>query len=160
MKMILALSLVALSVTATHAGEPTRVRDGLAEEKKLSAEYLAKMAKEKGAEVTGEGIVVRPIFISDTKNYPTVKDTVTVGYYLTDREGKLIEESTTSDDTATFPLGDLIPCWKIAIPKMAVGSAYKITCPSDTAYGDKGAGETIKGGAALTFRITLFGIAK
>lgn len=158
MNRALVLSAVSFLMLAStvFAGTLTELED----EKKLSAAYLEKMALEKGAEVTPEGIVVRPIFVSDTKIFPTVASTITVGYYLTDREGKLVEESTTSDETATFPLDDLIPCWKIAIPKMPVGSFYKVSCPSSTAYGDAGAGGVIKGGAALTFRITLFGIMK
>jgi FKBP-type peptidyl-prolyl cis-trans isomerase FkpA len=133
---------------------------GLDLEKCLSGEYLKTMSAEKGATVVAGGIVVRPIFTNATGAHPLMTDTVTVGYYLTDREGKLIEETTTGDELATFPLGKLIQCWKTAIPMMSVGSIYKITCPSDTAYGDKGAGTDIKGGAALTFRITLFDIAK
>lgn len=130
----------------------------LEKEKKLSSEYLAKMATEPGAEVIDMGIVIRPIFISPSAKYPKLENTVTVSYHLADREGNLIEESLTGDEAISFPLGRLIKCWQYAIPKMSVGSFYKITCPSDSAYGDKGTNDgSIKGGAALTFRVTLFG---
>ena len=82
-----------------------------------------------------------------------------VSYHLVDREGKVIDESVTADELAVFPLNKLIKCWQIAIPKISIGSFYKVTCPSDVAYGDKGTSDgAIKGGAALTFRLTVYGI--
>ena len=130
--------------------------DDLEKEKELSRAFLAEMAKEPGAEVTPEGVVVRAIFRSPSAVYPKDSDTVGVSYHLSDREGILIEESISSDEVISFPLNRLIKCWRIAIPKMSVGSYYKISCPSDTAYGDRGAAPSIKPGAALVFRVTLF----
>jgi FKBP-type peptidyl-prolyl cis-trans isomerase FkpA len=133
-------------------------RDDLAKEKELSAVFLLNMAKEPNAQTVERGVVIRPIFKSTSEIYPNLTDNVAVSYYLSDREGKLIEESLSSDEIVEFPLMKLIACWQIALPKMSVGSFYKISCPSDTAYGDRGAGDgLIKPGAALSFRVTLFG---
>lgn len=148
--LILSISAI-LSVSA-------KAETDLQLEKRLSADYLNLMAKEKDAVVIDQGIVLRPIFKSPSTIYPKAEDTVHVSYYLTNREGALIEESISSDEDLSFPLNKLIKCWQIAVTKMSVGSAYKVTCPSDAAYGDRGAGADIKPGAALTFRITLFGI--
>lgn len=156
MKYLVVLSLVILGL---NHGDFARADAGqdLAQEKKLSADYLVKMAQEPGAQVIEKGVVLRSIFSSAATDFPVLTDTVTVAYHLVDREGKLIEESITGDEVISFKLGQLISCWQIALPKMSVGSFYKITCPSDTAYGDKGV-EQIKPGAALTFRLTLYGI--
>lgn len=151
MKCLFSFFILFISLSA-HAETDLEV------EKRLSANYLSQMAQEKDAVVIEEGIVIRPIFKSTSTIYPKVEDKVHVSYYLTDREGKLIEESISLDEDVAFPLDKLIKCWQMAIPKMSVGSAYKISCPSDSAYGDRGAGAEIKPGAALTFRITLFGI--
>lgn len=133
--------------------------EDVAEEKKLSAIYLQKMTEEVGAQVIDQGIVIRPIFESGSAKFPLVTDTVKVSYHLVDREGKVIDESITADELAVFPLNKLIKCWQIAIPKISIGSFYKVTCPSDVAYGDKGTSDgAIKGGAALTFRLTVYGI--
>jgi FKBP-type peptidyl-prolyl cis-trans isomerase FkpA len=135
--------------------------DELAAEKKASAEYLAQMASESGAQVIEQGIVMRSLFEAHSPQFPIPESTVQVSYLLTDREGKLIEESLSADQLAEFPLPKLIRCWQIALPKISVGSFYKVTCPADTAYGDKGAGGgIIKPGAAITFRVTLFGLAR
>ena len=151
---LLSLSISAAAFAAPSACEGTE----LEKEKCFSKLYVEKMALEKDAKVVDAGIVLRPTYVNAKGAMPKVSDTVTVGYYLTDREGKLIETTTTEDELATFPLAKLISCWKTSIPMMTIGSLYKVTCPSDTAYGDRGAGTEIKGGAALTFRITLFAI--
>lgn len=135
-------------------------QDDLAAEKKLSAEYLTKMAIEPEAQVIEQGIVIRPIFETSSGLFAVAEDTVKVMYHLVDREGKVIDESITADELAIFPLSKLIKCWQIAIPKISFGSFYKVSCPSDVAYGDKGAADVIKPGAALTFRITVFGVQK
>jgi FKBP-type peptidyl-prolyl cis-trans isomerase FklB len=41
---------------------------------------------------------------------------------------------------------------------MPVGSKWKLFIPSDLAYGDRGAGGAIPGGAALIFEIELLDI--
>jgi FKBP-type peptidyl-prolyl cis-trans isomerase len=135
--------------------------DDLAKEKQASADYLARMAQEPMAKAIDQGIVIRPIFESGSGNYAQVTDTVKVAYHLVDRDGKVLDESITADQAVEFPLNKLIKCWQIAVPKIAFGSFYKVSCPSAVAYGDKGAGGgLIKPGAALTFRIQVFGVVK
>lgn len=149
--------MMALSSSLSFAA----AQEDLAQEKKLSSEYLEKMAIEPQAQVIESGVVIRPIFQSDSNQFAVVTDTVKVSYHLVDREGKVIDESITGDELAIFPLSKLIKCWQIAVPKVSFGSFYKVTCPSDVAYGDKGTSDgAIKGGAALTFRITMYGIEK
>ena len=153
MKLGLSFLIVVFSFMANAGPE-----EDLALEKKLSAEYLGQMALEPQAQVIDQGIVLRPIYVSDSQKYPTLDDQVQVSYYLVDRTGHVVDESITSDEVVTFPLAKLIKCWQLAIPKMSFGSYYKVSCPSDVAYGDHGAGDAIKPGAALTFRINLFGV--
>jgi FKBP-type peptidyl-prolyl cis-trans isomerase FkpA len=148
-------SIIALALLSST---PLFAADDLTEEKRLSSEYLLKMAAEAGARTLDQGVVLRPLFESNSGTYPDASSTVQVSYLLTDREGRTIEESLSSDQVVEFPLAKLISCWKIALPQIAIGSFYKISCPSDTAYGDQGAGGVIKPGAALTFRVNLYGI--
>jgi FKBP-type peptidyl-prolyl cis-trans isomerase FkpA/FKBP-type peptidyl-prolyl cis-trans isomerase FklB len=156
MKTILSLLTFSLFASSSAFATPA---DDLAQEKQLSSAYLEKMATEANAKTIEQGIVIRPIYESNSGQFAKATDTVKVSYHLVDREGNVVDESITSDELAVFPLNKLIKCWQIAIPQISIGSFYKITCPSDVAYGDKGTGDgAIKGGAALTFRLTVYGI--
>lgn len=156
-KNILLINAISLLLATSAWADPA---GDLANEKKLSAAYLEKMATEPLARVIDQGIIIKPIFESQSGQFALVTDTVQVSYHLVDRDGKVVDESITSDELAVFPLNKLIKCWQIAIPQISIGSFYKISCPSDVAYGDKGAGDDIKPGAALTFRLTVYGIQK
>ena len=157
MKFFLITLAIALFIPYSFGGDS----DELAKEKKASAEYLAKMLAEPEAVAIASGVVIRPLFVSPSDQFANLSDTVKVAYHLVDREGKVLDESITSDELAVFPLAKLIKCWQIAVPNISFCSFYKVSCSSDTAYGDKGAGDgLIKPGAALTFRITMFGIQK
>lgn len=160
MKTILILTALLTMQILTGSIALADDSEDLTLEKKLSTEYLTKMASEKDAVVIEQGIVMRPIYQSGSQQFAKATDTVQVLYHLADREGKVIDESITADEAFAFPLQMLIKCWQIAVPQMAIGSHYKISCPSDVAYGDKGIKEDdvyiIKPGAALTFRLTVF----
>jgi FKBP-type peptidyl-prolyl cis-trans isomerase FkpA len=135
---------------------PAFADEALDIEKAASAEYVQKMAAEAGASVIEKGIVLKPIFTNTDAALPVVSDTLTVLYSLYNREGKLIEEAV--DESISFPLNKLIDCWKVGLTHVSVGSVVKLTCPSDTAYGDRGIPPDIAGGAALTFRVTVLKI--
>jgi FKBP-type peptidyl-prolyl cis-trans isomerase FkpA len=59
-----------------------------------------------------------------------------------------------------FPLGGVIAGWTEGLQLMKVGGKARLTIPSDLAYGDKGAGEKIPGGATLVFEVELLDITK
>ena len=56
-----------------------------------------------------------------------------------------------------FPLNGVIPCWTQGVAKMKVGEKARLTCPSDSAYGDQGQGP-IPPGATLIFEVELLSI--
>lgn len=130
----------------------------LATEKSLGEAYVAAMKKEANAIVIEDNIVVRPVFVSGATASPQPTDIIEVMYEGFDREGKVFDSSFLRDQTATFPLNGVIQCWQKAMVKATVGSVYKITCPSDQAYGDTGASGFIKPGAAISFRVVLLKI--
>jgi FKBP-type peptidyl-prolyl cis-trans isomerase FkpA len=133
---------------AAHADE------SLENEKQMGREYLAQMAAEPGAITLASGVVLRTLHSPAEGQKPDISHNVKVVYQLFDREGALLDDGFAADDIPVFPLQRLISCWKIAIPQVTIGSIVKLSCPSDTAYGDKGVGP-IRPGAALTFRIVL-----
>jgi FKBP-type peptidyl-prolyl cis-trans isomerase FkpA/FKBP-type peptidyl-prolyl cis-trans isomerase FklB len=144
---------------ATKVRELAQARASAAAEveKKDSAAFLEKAAKEKGAEKTASGMIYIPV-APGTGASPKATDTVKVHYKGTLRDGSVFDSSIERGQPATFPLNRVIPCWTEGLQKMKVGGKAKLACPSAIAYGDRGAPPKIKPGAALLFEVELLGI--
>jgi FKBP-type peptidyl-prolyl cis-trans isomerase FkpA/FKBP-type peptidyl-prolyl cis-trans isomerase FklB len=123
-------------------------------EKTASVEYLAKMAAEPGATTAPTGYVIRTI-TEGTGVSPGPTDIVKVHYHGTLRDGTVFDSSVDRGTPAEFPLNRVIPCWTQSLQTMKVGGKYKVTCPSDIAYGDRGSPPSIKPGATLSFEVEL-----
>lgn len=122
-------------------------------EKAESQKFLEKEAKVAKTEAALSGMLYRPIKIGKG-DYPGSNDTVTVEYKGSLRTGKIFDASP-KGKPVSFSLNGVIPCWTEALKKMQVGGTAVIFCPSHIAYGDQGAGDSIPGGAALKFEVTL-----
>ena len=70
----------------------------------------------------------------------------------------MFDSSVERNEPVSFPLNGVIPCWTEGVQLMKVGGKSKFVCPSDIAYGDRGAPPDIKPGAALVFEVELLGI--
>ena len=127
-------------------------------EKQASGAFLAKMAKEPGAQRSATGMIFIPVK-EGTGATPTATSTVKVHYHGTLRDGTVFDSSVQRGQPISFPLNNVIPCWTEGVQKMKVGGKAKLVCPSETAYGDQGQGP-IPGGAALMFEIELLDIEK
>lgn len=126
-------------------------------EKKESAVFLEKMAKEKGAEKTASGLVYIPV-TAGTGASPKATDKVKVHYKGTLRDGSVFDSSIERGQPASFPLNGVIACWTEGVQKMKVGGKAKLACPAAIAYGDRGAPPKIRPGSALLFEVELLGI--
>jgi FKBP-type peptidyl-prolyl cis-trans isomerase FkpA len=128
-------------------------------EKKSSATFLEKAAKEKGATKTSAGFIISTVK-AGTGASPKVSDQVKVHYHGTLTDGTVFDSSVQRGEPATFPLNGVIPCWTQGVQMMKVGGKAKLVCPSDLAYGDRGAPPKIKPGATLVFDVELLEIVK
>ncbi len=126
-------------------------------EKKAGAAFLAKAAAEHGAKKTESGAILT--IIKEGKGAtPKATDTVKVHYHGTLTDGTVFDSSVKRGEPATFGLNQVIKCWTEGVQLLKVGSKGKLTCPSDLAYGDKGAPPTIKPGSTLVFEVELLEI--
>lgn len=128
-------------------------------EKTAAAEFLAKEAAAAGATKSPTGLVKRVVKEGSGAS-PALTDTVKVHYHGTLRDGTVFDSSIERGEPAEFPLDRVIPCWTEAVQTMKVGEKAHITCPSEIAYGDRGAPPKIQGGAALAFDVELLEISR
>ncbi len=126
-------------------------------EKKKGAEFIAKMAKEKGAKKTASGLIYIETQ-AGTGAQPKATDTVSVHYKGTLTDGTEFDSSFKRGQPTEFPLNGVIKCWTEGVALMKVGGKAKLVCPADIAYGDRGAGAGIPGGATLLFEVELVSI--
>jgi FKBP-type peptidyl-prolyl cis-trans isomerase FkpA/FKBP-type peptidyl-prolyl cis-trans isomerase FklB len=130
-----------------------------AQEKKAAETMLSKAAGEKGAIKTPAGAVVIPLK-PGTGPSPSATDKVKVHYHGTLTDGTVFDSSVQRGEPITFPLDGVIRCWTEGVQQMKVGGKARLVCPSDTAYGDRGAPPRIKPGATLVFEVELLEIVK
>jgi FKBP-type peptidyl-prolyl cis-trans isomerase FklB len=91
---------------------------------------------------------------------PLVTDKIKAHYRGALLDGKEFDSSFKRNQPFSAPLRSLIQGWQIAIPLMKTGSQWRLWIPSDLAYGDRGAGSDIPGGATLLFEVELLEIIK
>lgn len=132
-------------------------------------EYMSKKSgavKEEGRKFleknkTQPGVVVLPsgiqykIITQGSGPKPTLEDTIKVHYKGTTIDGNIFDDSYSRGEPIEFPLGGLIEGWKQTLVLMPTGSKWQLFIPSDYAYGDRGAGGSIPGGATLIFELEL-----
>jgi FKBP-type peptidyl-prolyl cis-trans isomerase FkpA len=91
---------------------------------------------------------------------PTATDRVKVHYRGTLVDGTEFDSSYARNEPAVFPLNRVVLCWTQALQRMKVGGKAKLTCPSATAYGERGAGRMVPPNSTLNFDVELLAIER
>jgi FKBP-type peptidyl-prolyl cis-trans isomerase FklB len=131
----------------------------IAEQKEAGVNFL-KANKEK------EGVVELPsgiqylVIKEGSGAQPLVSEAVKAHYKGSLLDGKEFDSSFRRNQPFTAPLRSLIKGWQEVLPLMKEGSHWRLWIPSDLAYGDRGAGTDIPGGATLIFEVELISIIK
>jgi FKBP-type peptidyl-prolyl cis-trans isomerase FklB len=119
--------------------------------------FLAENATKEGVTTTESGLQYEILSSGDGAK-PNATDQVTVHYHGMLTDGTVFDSSVDRGEPATFPVNGVIPGWVEALQLMSVGDKWKLTIPSELAYGDRGAGGLIGPGATLVFEVELLGI--
>ncbi|MEM9556834.1 MAG: FKBP-type peptidyl-prolyl cis-trans isomerase [Acidobacteriota bacterium] len=135
----------------------SRAEMAAAEEKEAAGAFLTEQAQRDGVEVTESGLIFESLVEGDGAS-PAATDRVQVHYHGTLRDGSVFDSSVDRGQPATFGLNQVIKCWTEGVQKMKVGGKARLVCPSDLAYGDRGAPPRIAPGAPLVFEVELLEI--
>lgn len=127
--------------------------------KEAGEEFLKINAHKEGVTTLPSGLQYEVIKMGDGAK-PILTDTVRCHYHGTLINGVVFDSSMDRGEPAEFPLQGVIKGWTEILQLMPVGSKWKVTIPSELAYGDRGAGQHIQPGSTLIFIIELLDIVK
>ena len=119
--------------------------------------FLEENMKKEGVVTTDSGLQYEVLVAGDGEK-PTPEDTVKVDYVGTLIDGTEFDSSITRGEPVTFPVGQVIPGWTEVLQLMPIGSKYRVTLPTNLAYGEAGAPPVIEPNSVLVFEIELLGI--
>lgn len=128
--------------------------------KTLAAEgqaFLAENAKKAGITVTASGLQYE-VITQGSGAIPTATSKVKTHYHGTLIDGTVFDSSVNRGQPIDFPVNGVIAGWTEALQLMPVGSKYRLYIPHNLAYGERGAGASIKPYSALIFDVELIDI--
>jgi FKBP-type peptidyl-prolyl cis-trans isomerase len=132
-------------------------REKLEAEIEKGKQFLAENKTRPEVTETATGLQYEVMVQGDgPKPGPTSK--VTTHYHGTTINGTIFDSSVQRGQPLSFGLNQVISGWTEGLQLMPVGSKYKFFIPHNLAYGERGAGGAIPGGAALIFEVELIAI--
>ena len=124
-----------------------------------SAAWLSKVEKKAGVKKTESGLLYKVVNAGDESVKATDdRDVVVVHYKGTLEDGTVFDSSYDRGETAEFPLNHVIPAWTEGMKLVGKGGKIILWCPSDLAYGQRGAGRNIGPNQALKFEVELIDV--
>jgi len=130
----------------------------LAEKNKKEGEaFLAANKTKEGVKTLPSGLQYK-VIKEGTGKTPTEKDSVVCNYRGTLIDGTEFDSSYKRGQPATFQVKGVIPGWTEALQLMKEGSKWELFIPSNLAYGERGAGNTIGPDATLIFEVELISV--
>jgi FKBP-type peptidyl-prolyl cis-trans isomerase FklB len=132
--------------------------EGKINAQKFAGEVFLNANKAKEGVVTLPSGVQYSVLKEGTGKQPSLSDTVKAHYKGALLDGKEFDSSFKRNQPFTAPLRSLIKGWQEVLPLMKEGSHWRLWIPSDLAYGDRGAGADIPGGATLVFEVELLSV--
>lgn len=119
--------------------------------------FLAENSKKEGVIQLPSGLQYE-VLKEGEGDIPTADQQVKCHYHGTLIDGSVFDSSVQRGEPAVFPVNGVIQGWVEALQLMSVGSKWKLTIPSELAYGQNGAGGAIGPNSALVFEVELLEI--
>lgn len=130
----------------------------LAIKNKAQGEEFLAANKKKDSVVTLPSGLQYKVLVEGKGKMPTISDTVTTNYRGMLIDGTEFDNSYQRGQPATFPCKGVIAGWTEALQLMKVGSKWQLFIPSNLAYGERGAGQTIPPNSVLIFDVELLSV--
>lgn len=124
---------------------------------KAGKEFLAINKNRPGVVTLPSGLQYEVLTKGEGK-IPTATDQVKCHYHGTLIDGTVFDSSVQRGTPATFGVNQVIPGWVEALQLMPVGSKWKLFIPSELAYGEAGAGQSIEPNSSLVFEVEVLDI--
>ena len=134
------------------AAEVSAKREALAEQ------FLAANAARPEVSTTASGLQYEVLESGSGGASPGPQANVVTHYHGTLVDGTVFDSSVQRGEPAEFGVHQVIPAWTEALQMMSVGDKWRIACPPQLAYGDRGAGDAIPPNTALVFEIHLIDV--
>lgn len=119
--------------------------------------FLRENAKKEGVTTLPSGLQYE-ILKEGAGKKPAATDNVKCHYHGTLIDGTVFDSSVQRGQPAVFGVNQVIQGWVEALQLMPVGSKWRLYIPSELAYGERGAGNSIEPNSALIFDVELLGI--
>ncbi len=116
--------------------------------------YLTENGAKEGVITTASGLQYEVIH-SGSGESPSADSVVRVDYHGTLINGQVFDSSYDRGQPAEFPVNGVIKGWTEALQLMSVGDKWRLTIPSELAYGEQGAGGAIAPYSTLVFEVEL-----
>merc|ERR1711977_260485 len=120
--------------------------------------YLEENKKKDGVITLPSGLQYKVLKKGSGAHHPTKDSPCECHYEGTLIDGTEFDSSYKRGEPTTFAPNQVIKGWTEAMQLMVEGDKWEMYIPSDLAYGDRGAGGRIPGGAVLIFTIEIIEI--
>ena len=150
-------------IIAAFGDLQTRLQEEAAEadqqSQQANADYLAENGAREGVITTESGLQYEVIESGAADGpQPGADDVVSVHYEGKTIDGTVFDSSIKRGEPIDLPVGQVIPGWVEALQLMRVGDKWKVTIPSDLAYGPASPSPLIPANSVLVFDMELLGI--
>jgi len=131
--------------------------EAAAKAKEIGDAFLAENAKRDGVTVTDSGLQYE-VINQGSGATPSAESTVRVHYHGTFIDGRMFDSSVERGEPAEFPVGGVIAGWTEALQLMNEGDKWRLTVPSELAYGPQGSQGAIPPHSVLVFEVELLNV--
>jgi len=146
--------VLAAYVDEIQKKKQTEQSDQIKKTKQEGEAFLIANKTKPGVKTTTSGLQYK-VIREGTGASPKPTDKVMVHYAGKLVNGTKFDASYDRGTPAEFPVNGVILGWQEGLLLMKEGGKYELYIPSELAYGDTGAGESVPGGAVLIFEVEL-----